>query len=961
MPMHTSDTRLEHLDCLSKAGWLAFDVTHMGEPEGYFMSPCCIHGYRAVWGPRPKLEWERANENVWNWTDSAGGDQADYFEREQRAGREGSWVLVAGVQGEIRANELLVAGAKWWVTTQSDADTLEEELYDPLLQQDYAMFGNRYRGPGGDYLGRATRWRHEEHWHSRGSYFPNLRRWTPAHENSSFDGDTAVYGGEAQGSYRGRGGIEDPGLGESSGLPRPSLGFAADSIYWIRYGNRPFLGINKCSDPIGANQERDDHHTHGSGSNWRGVGLDYPDLDIVNPGFSAQGGYVPNLILWGGDVRGAMVKPRVNAQGDILPEVDIVDPGVTVISDITTDSIEPPNVEVSMPGHYNNFQATATISTDPDEIKAVLPGLFKTKSEILAEICDGYNDPIAQTFLVNGMAHPDGVFIRDIDICFQSKPNWGTHIPVILELRPTVNGFPDSEYVIASKELSPSQVNVASGIPFADNPMPAWASPIEHDMGGAVYEARKAVSFPNFTQEYAYTKFEFKYPVHLTPGEYAIVVRSNDSLYKCWIADTRGEVVNSDTALQQFDDEGYEKVSATYARQYGGSFFRSQNGRTWSPDQYQDLMFRINQCDFGGTSQTPETGSLTIGGSQKTADFQYDRLKLNMFSAKTPNEESTSITGTVRAQKNSDSEGTLSEVTGESGNLFTSKEEPRTRDMPVPMKYYADRSAKESSLQMDITLTTKNSDVSPVIDTRNIYAIPIQNNIDGGSLKASDIKLTSVSEGDYSINEKFDITGGGSTESAVINITSTDADGRIEAWEITNGGKNFHKSNITVTPQAGVGGSGATWQVLSEEGKTAGNSKARYVTRPITLAPGMSARAVKVFLTAQEPYQSQIYVYYKALAEEDSEDIKSKNWKLMKRTTPDSDLFQGTQSSFVGPGAISGGVNEYVFDTDELVSYTTDDGNTYDSFKTFAVKVVMFAQNTAHPPVIKDFRAIAVF
>ena len=123
----------------------------------------------------------------------------------------------------------------------------------------------------------------------------------------------------------------------------------------------------------------------------------------------------------------------------------------------------------------------------------------------------------------------------------------------------------------------------------------------------------------------------------------------------------------------------------------------------------------------------------------------------------------------------------------------------------------------------------------------------------------------------------------------------------------------------------------------------------------------MTARGLKVFLTAQQSYGSRIYVYHKVLAEEDSEDIKRKKWKLMKQTTPDADYFSGSASTMEAPTAISGGLHEYVFDSDELITYTTNDGNTYDSFKTFAIKIVMQASNTSKPPRVNDFRAIAVF
>ena len=109
MPLNTLDTRLDHLKEITK--WLSFDVTHMGEPDGYLLSPCCEHGYRAVYGPRPKLDWTRGNvdeatgggsntgeagdgQSSWNWADQNGGDQAAFFTREQRLNNEGSWVLL---------------------------------------------------------------------------------------------------------------------------------------------------------------------------------------------------------------------------------------------------------------------------------------------------------------------------------------------------------------------------------------------------------------------------------------------------------------------------------------------------------------------------------------------------------------------------------------------------------------------------------------------------------------------------------------------------------------------------------------------------------------------------------------------------------------------------------------------------------------------------------------------------
>lgn len=980
MPMHTSDTRLQHLDCLKKLGWLGFDVTHMGDPDGYLLSPCCEHGYRATYGPRAKLDWERAKtgmtqnqdpsaesggnlEGVWNWSDAQGGDQASFFTHEQRMGNDGSWVLVAGAT-QTGDGPPIDADAKWWATSQSDVDTIEEELVG-AGQAGNLGTSQGSAGNAGNWLGQKYRTRHEEHWHHHGGMFHNLRRWTKAHENSAFTGHGAGHGIDS-------GGIPDPGLGESSGLPDIEQGFAVSSVWWIKYGNRAFLGLTKCIDPLGANQERDDHGNHGVGSNWRGLGLDDFDITgVVSPGASAAGGYVPKILFWGGEIIGAQGDAITDASGQITG-IEITDPGVTVVTDVVDSTIEIPNVSVSMPHHYKGFEATALVSTELEDIKAALPGVIKSKSEMMALICDGYNDPIAQTFLVNGLAHPDGVFVPHIDICFQSKPQWGGNLPVFLEIRPTINGFPHSEKLIASKMLYPNQVRVASGHTSDDSGLPPWESPIDHHTETVESEASDAVSFPNFDDEYAYTRFEFDYPQYLEPGEYAIVVRSNDSSYRCWIADTRGEAVVGDNTLDQFDDDGYEKVSGTYAKQYGGSFFRSQNGRTWSPDQWQDLMFRVNQCVFGGTRLAPETGDVKFAaGTGLPADFEYDRLKLNMFSALIPNRSSTKITGTIRSQKSSDTEGTLSDLEGGSGTLFSETEETGTRDMPERMKLYAGKTYSDASFEAFFKLSTTNPDVSPVIDARNSYIVPIQNIINSGGLRAENINISAVGS-NYTNNDRFQVNGGGSTETAYFKVT-VDGSNKIASLVMcevggttaTESGKGFHTSkdilvSNAVSPSSASAG-GSSFEILSEEGQEGGNAKVRYITRSVTLAAGMTARGIRVYLTAQQPYGSRIYVYHKILAEEDAEDINRKKWKLMSRTTPDEDFFSGPQSTFASASNISGGVNEYVFDSDEIITYTTDAGVTYDSFRTFAVKIVTMADNYAQVPVLNSFRAIAVF
>ena len=1010
MPMHTVDTRLSHLRCLQQAGWLSFDVTHMGEPDGYLLTPCCIHGYRGVYGPRPKLDSTRATtamnigsnpadptpnagfENVWQWSDIYGGDQAAYFVREQRLGNEGSWVLVAGARlGDDGMP--FDAQAKWWVTTQSDASTLEEELV--TTGENAYNIGFESGQQGGDYIGRQVRYRRSRNRDANfGSTHSVLRRWTKDNRAAGAAGLGARrwedhHGGDIidQGS-----GIEDPGLGEASGLPTltgygyghrgdapagTSFGaFRADSIWWVLYGDRPFLGVTKCGDPIGGAQERDDHFHHGSGSNWRGLGVPEFDVNsIISPTASARGGYSPNIVFYGGDIQGASGKAICADDGDVTG-VDMTDPGTTVISDAELTTYEAPQVTISMPNHYLGFNAKAKISTDPDEIKAAYPNMFKSLTEMQAELCDGYNDPIAQTFMVSPDRHPHGVFVPKIDVCFQSKPAYGgANLPVYLELRPTVNGYPHADKLIATVKKNIEDVKVASGFSRASGSILPTDDPMEISRTG-LSEAGQGSIYPTFLDNdsegnpnTSVTTFEFDIPQYLVPGEYAIVLRSNDSAYKCWISDTTAEVVGTASALERFEDDGYENITGSTMPQYGGVFFRSSNGRTWEPNQYQDLMFRVHQCKFSGaTHSTALTGTTSVGGNAmgESTDFEYHRIGLDTFTSTRPTQ--TKIRSKLYTRRSTDSE--VSFVSGYTGSIIDENEESIIRDLRVPMTYGKNKAAKDSDIRVDLTLSTNHDDVSPVINTQGFKAILLQNQIDGGGLGIDSIKLEDGGIG-YQKNNTFKITGGGSTEDCTFKVTNINASGTIldGAIEIVSSGKNFHRrtddngvSDLKVSPVS-VNGTGAKFEVLSEEGASDGNAKMKYVTKTVKLAPGMSARALRVYLTAREPYDSNIYVYYKVRADEDSQKIdgQSRRWKLMGRTSPDQDFFQSEVPNTAGV-KVPWVSTEYQFDTDDVIEYSNIGGSeTYNTFNSFAIKIVGFAGNAAQPPIIENFRAIAVF
>jgi len=161
------------------------------------------------------------------------------------------------------------------------------------------------------------------------------------------------------------------------------------------------------------------------------------------------------------------------------------------------------------------------------------------------------DDPLAQTFTVNDST---GVFITSVDVFFQSKDD---ELPVTLQVRTVETGLPSSKILPFSVVVKdPSEINTSQD-----------------------------ASIP--------TKFTFDSPLFLTGDttRFALVLISASENYNVWIS-RMGEVDISTVGLP---DEQQVVISQ---QPYLGSLFKSQNGVTWDPSQFEDLKFTINKAVF---------------------------------------------------------------------------------------------------------------------------------------------------------------------------------------------------------------------------------------------------------------------------------------------------------------------------------------------------------------------------
>ena len=513
-----------------------------------------------------------------------------------------------------------------------------------------------------------------------------------------------------------------------------------------------------------------------------------------------------------------------------------------------------------------------------------------SSSSVIAQRTIGWRDPVAQTFLVSPENFSQGIVLEKVRFCFNSKDD---DIPVTLQIRPTVNGFPSSStvYPYASVTLSPDKV--------------------------------KTTTSPDLDDAEKYTEFVFDAPIFLQPGEHSFVLMANSNKYEVYMAEIgKLDLVNNLQISEQ---------------PYGGTLFASQNGSTWTPDQNSDLMFRIYRKVFS-TNQT--TAQFLVDSSATASNTNYDLVNLITSEVNIAN---TSLSYNFNSERS---------VGGLAGlKPITQLEDYSMNDGSG--RRVINPTTGNTSFILRATMSTLNTDISPILDTTRFAGLFVENDINDLPLVDSDFVIEAGGSGyANSADVTVSITGGnGSGATATANVTDS---GVIDDIILTSGGSGYTTSpTVTITPGSG-GGSGASVTYNGEDKKSGGNSKVRYVTRRVTLADGFDSGDLRVYLTSYKPSGSNIHVYYKVLSASDPDVFSDKNYKLMT---------QLGNVNFVSTGETD--YREIVFapgsDNTETntISYTSDN-TAYNSFKTFAIKIVMSSSETTDVPKVRDLRAVAL-
>ena len=571
-------------------------------------------------------------------------------------------------------------------------------------------------------------------------------------------------------------------------------------------------------------------------------------------------------------------------------------------------------------------------------------------------------DPVAQTFIVDEANFPNGLFLSSATFFFASKPVSDT-ASVQLTIVGTQNGYPNGETLDHGVVvLTPSEINVSST--------------------------------PNVNYAPSKTTFNFDVPVYIQAGVlYSFILKSRSNEYTLWTASNGDQalstsVVNSWTSVP--GDIAPPTISKITSAPYVGGLFISQNSQTWTADQNQSLMFTVDRCVFDITAN-PSIQFVVPNKLPKRAlidnSIDYFQNANNITSPTTSSSVSTTVSSTdvlvdafnisstdftpTTSQINYTYNATL--VNGSSAGTVNINPGKYGTTMYDNL-YLSDGKGKRALLANSNTsfsvyaqLSSGDPAISPVVSDAGLSVYTIKYNINNCELSNSIITLSSGGTG-YLNGGNGVITStsalSNTTISAPTGLNSSQAYlsanvimGVIDrVWVSGNGSGYITTPTITINDSRRGGNSNASIIITGETSPHGGPAVVKYLTKKVVLSSGFDSGDLSVYLTAYRPAHTDILVYYKILSRTDTQRFEDGNWQLMTATNGSAGAFSKTR----------GDVYEYTFapgtsGIDQgYVSYTSLNGQTYNTFSQFAIKIVLVSDDSTYVPYVNDLRVIAL-
>lgn len=524
--------------------------------------------------------------------------------------------------------------------------------------------------------------------------------------------------------------------------------------------------------------------------------------------------------------------------------------------------------------------------------------------------------PLVQTFYTpkpTTNKTDNGIFCSSIILYFRAKPTGSaSQFPVDVYLVQTVNGYPTST-IMAHTTKRWEDIATTDGV----------------------------VTYPNPANTSTQTRFGFDDPVYLAPGtEYGIVVYSESPDYDVWVGQVGQISINSSLIGARLSS----------APPYVSQFFKAQNASAWTPIPNQYLMFTLKKAVF---SLTPASVQLAV--QPRAANTYVDQVILHSSDLTLP---PANVSYGIRTL-------TANSSVQDVGFIALQKDTPYSFGADLNSSSASNNrrrvldAGNSSAMLMNVTLSTNDPDVSPFVHQEALSALAFTNVINAGELSNAQISIMSAGNHINAANIIVTISAptGDLAVQATANVLATGLSGNsVVAINFINPGGGYI-ATPTITLSEAAAPANATALINGETSQFGGNGLMRYVTRQLTLANGFDAGDLVVYMDAIRPAGTDIRVYYKVLSSADNQTLDDKLWQIL---TLNADIFSPDQKTPVQL-TFNTGNNAYGIPNGS-VSYVQG-GVSYPiggKFSSYMIKIVGFTKDATVPPIILDWRGVAV-
>lgn len=310
------------------------------------------------------------------------------------------------------------------------------------------------------------------------------------------------------------------------------------------------------------------------------------------------------------------------------------------------------------------------------------------------------NDYIGQTFYIDKIVHPYGIYLNDVEIFTAQEDKKAT---ITLDLRKLVNGVPSNvpiEGSIVTLRPDDTRTDPEAFVP--------WSDPY--------------TGLPKTTTE-SVRDFEFVTPVYLEPGYYCFTLTTNSSKYSVY------------TTQNGMEPLGVDRGKAV-VNPYIGDYIYSGQGESWVVDPTKDLCFILWKSYFevgtesvnltlnNNTYYNPTKVDPSIAQVDEKDKFDFDLFEIiQQKKVEIPNVAYISDSYVTFSEAQTNNEKVLPIVEGRS---------------IIPESH----STLDNGFTLTLELTNKHRDVTPLIAPKSIGAAFVRNYIDPYSQSISDSELT---------------------------------------------------------------------------------------------------------------------------------------------------------------------------------------------------------------------------